>query len=751
MTWRLRRREVAEPDGAFRRLTGHAIGWLYIASAAVIIGYAPTVGSARPILAVLLALGVATLVCGAVMLWLPWQRWRRRWQILAVPPSLAISGFGNWMDPNPYLAGISFFVLAVWAGTALRRGTVLALSPLFLAAYWLPLAIVADDPRLASSAVTCTVICVVTGECLAWLTARLHELQARLREHDERRFQALVAASSDTTILFDPQGRTTYVSPSAQRMLGRPAEALQGRTVQAVIADHVHPDDAAAVRRALRLLSAGRGSAKVMRFRVQHTDGTVRHIEGVGRDLLADEAVNGVLINLRDVSDRVELERAERHRATHDALTELPNRELLTATITTWCKQAGDAQLDVSLVFLDLDRFKAVNDRWGHSIGDELLCAVASRLSAIVRSEDLVCRIGADEFVIALASPDHTALAESLALRLLDAFGEPFELSVGDIEITPSIGIAESSGPADALDLIRDADTAMYRAKGSGRNSYAVFTEAMRDQARRRADLEQALRAALKQGELSVQYQPIIDLTTGALSGFEALMRWNHPELGMVSPLEFIPIAEDTGLIVASGAWLLEEAATQLAQWRSERPAGAPPVHMSVNVSVRQLRNAALVDVVRDVLQRTGLPADALWLELTESGVFEDLDLSLATLRELRELGVVLCIDDFGTGYSSLTYLRQFPASIVKIDRSFVSGIGVNPDDEAIVRTVIAMAHALGQQVVAEGIETSEHRDWLRRQGCDFGQGYLYSPPRPAQAQRSWIVEQQSAHASGLT
>ena len=740
MTWRPWRREVAEPDGAFRRLTGHAIGWIFVASAAVIIGYAPTVGPARWLVAVLLGLGVTTLVCGVVMMWLPWQRWRRGWQVLAIPPGLAISGFGNWLDPNPYLACISFFVIAVWAGTALRRGTVLALSPLFAAAYWFPLAIVPHAPRLESSAVTCAVICVITGECSSWLTARLHELQTRLREHDERRFQALVAASADTTILFDPQGRITYVSPSAQRMLGRPAEALQGLTVQAVMADHVHPDDASAVDRALRLLSVGRGSTKVMRFRVQHTDGMVHDIEGVGRDLLADEAVNGILVNLRDVSDRVELERADRHRATHDALTDLPNRELLTDTITTWCNQAGDVQLDVSLVFLDLDRFKAVNDRWGHSIGDELLCAVASRLSAIVRSEDLVCRIGADEFVIALASPDHTALAEALALRLLDAFGEPFNLSVGDIEITPSIGIAESSGPADALDLIRDADTAMYRAKGFGRNGYAVFAEAMRDQVRRRADLEQALRGALKQGELSVQYQPIIDLATGELSGFEALMRWNHPELGMVSPLEFIPIAEDTGLIVASGAWLLEEAATQLAQWRTERPDGASPLHMSVNVSVRQLRDAALVDVVRDVLQRTGLPADALWLELTESGVFDDLELSLATLHELRNLGVVLCIDDFGTGYSSLTYLRQFPASIVKIDRSFVSGIGVTPDDEAIVRTVIAMAHALGQQVVAEGIETAEHQNWLRGQGCDFGQGYLYSPPRPAQVQRSWIL-----------
>jgi predicted signal transduction protein with EAL and GGDEF domain len=485
---------------------------------------------------------------------------------------------------------------------------------------------------------------------------------------------------------------------------------------------------------------------------------------------------------VRSNNSRAHAERAARWRATHDALTGLPNREQLVDTVSGWKGH------EVSLLFLDLDRFKMVNDSWGHEVGDELLCAVAGRLRAAVRETEhggsvrwagfasanpapagaggvrwagfasanpapagagIVCRIGGDEFVIALAGPAPSTMAERLAECLLVDFAEPFTLSIGAVIVTPSIGIARSIHDERVLDLIRDADTAMYKAKDSGRNGYALFDTSLREQVRTRVALEQALRGALERGELSVYYQPIVDLATGELDGFEALMRWRHPELGTVSPLQFVPIAEDTGLIVEAGAWLLEEAVTQLAQWRAARSPDRPPLHISVNISVRQLRDAALIGVVRRALDRAGLPASALWLEITESGVIEDPELSLATLRALRALGVVLCIDDFGTGYSSLTYLRQFPAGIVKIDRSFVNGVGQHGDDEAIVRTVIAMAHALGQRVVAEGVETAIQRDWLRGNGCNLVQGWLYGAPRPASALNGHLEPGAFRHAHG--
>jgi len=438
-------------------------------------------------------------------------------------------------------------------------------------------------------------------------------------------------------------------------------------------------------------------------------------------------------------NSRAQAERVTRRRATHDDLTDLPNRGLLVETVTSWGDRAVAQQLEISLLFIDLDRFKMVNDHWGHQVGDELLGAVAARLSAQIRAEDLVCRIGGDEFVIALASPSHARLAESLADRVLAEFRQPFELSVGSVVVSASIGVAKSAGAAQALELIRDADTAMYKAKDSGRNAYAVFDTSLRDQVRDRMNLEQALRGALANGELSVQFQPLIDLETDELDGFEALMRWTHPELGCVSPLDFIPIAEETGLIVESGAWLLRESATQLATWRAQRPAGARELHVSVNVAVRQLRDHALVELVREVLAETGLPASALWLEITESGVMEELEIALSTLNALRELGIVLCIDDFGTGYSSLSYLNRLPVGIVKIDRSFVASVGEHGADEPIVRAVLAMTRAMGLRVVAEGVETEVQRDWLRAHGCALAQGWFYGKAQPAAELDTWI------------
>ncbi|BFU43506.1 putative bifunctional diguanylate cyclase/phosphodiesterase [Krasilnikovia sp. MM14-A1004] len=463
-------------------------------------------------------------------------------------------------------------------------------------------------------------------------------------------------------------------------------------------------------------------------------------LDGVVRSVLCALLIIGVLARVvRANNSQARAERSIRRRATHDALTDLPNRELLAETIASWGDRAIAEQQEISLLFIDLDRFKMVNDHWGHQVGDELLCAVAGRLGTQVREHDLVCRIGGDEFVIAMATPSHSRYAESLAERVLGEFARPFRLGVGEVVISASIGVAKSLGGAHALELIRDADTAMYKAKGSGRNAVALFDTSLRDEVRDRMNLEQALRGAMERHELSVHFQPIVDLGTGELEGFEALMRWRHPVLGAVSPMQFIPIAEETGLIVEAGAWLLRESANQLTQWIAERPSDARDLHVSVNVSVRQLRDGALVDVVRDVLAETGLPPQALWLEITESGVMEDLNTALATLHALRELGVVLCIDDFGTGYSSLSYLNRLPVGIVKLDRSFVSEVGESGANEPIVRAVLAMTGAMNLRVVAEGVETEVQRDWLRAQGCDLAQGWYYGAAKLATDLDDWI------------
>jgi diguanylate cyclase (GGDEF)-like protein len=444
---------------------------------------------------------------------------------------------------------------------------------------------------------------------------------------------------------------------------------------------------------------------------------------------------------VRSNNSRVRAERVNRRRSTHDALTDLANRELLTETVARWAARTDGDGGEISLLFIDLDRFKMVNDHWGHRVGDELLCAVAARLAAQVRAEDVVARIGGDEFVVGLVSPPDSPLAESLAIRLLTELRRPFGLSVGEVVVSASIGVATSSG-GQALELIRDADTAMYQAKGSGRNGYALFDASLRERVGGKVRVEQALRGALERGELSVHYQPIVDLAAGELDGFEALMRWDSPVLGRVSPAEFIPIAEETGMIVEMGAWLLDEAARQLVVWNA---GGGRPLHVSVNVAVRQLRDGSLVRMVDDVLRDSGLPASSLWLEITESGAMEDIEATLLTLNALRGLGVTLCVDDFGTGYSSLSYLHRLPVGIVKIDRSFVMDVGGAGTNEPIVRAVLAMTRAMGQRVVAEGVETEAQRDWLRAQGCDLVQGWLYGKADRPENLTGWIEQRVAA------
>jgi len=439
------------------------------------------------------------------------------------------------------------------------------------------------------------------------------------------------------------------------------------------------------------------------------------------------------LLLVRAVSAVAHAARTQRvlvQQANHDPLTGLANRRLLLRQVNRMVGEATRTGRTVTLLFLDLDEFKLVNDLWGHEMGDALLVEVARRLSGPQYAGALAARIGGDEFVLA-GLDDRGECGVRLAERVLADFVEPFALPVGGVVVTSSIGIA-SARPGQAgtraEDMLRDADIAMYRAKKLGRNRYVQFDAAMREVVRHRAETESSLRHALDRDELTLHYQPIVDLRTEAVVGYEALLRWHHPQRGPVAPMDFIPVAEDTGLIVDIGAWVLAEAVDQLAAFQA---AGQCHVSIAVNVSARQLRDERLVAAVAAALERSQVPPQLLHLEITESAMMDDPGMAERTLNDLRALGVVLSVDDFGTGYSALAYLTRFPVGVVKVDRGFVSGLGRDSGDEEIVRAVVAMAHSLGLDVVAEGVETREQRDMVRLLGADRAQGWLYGRPVP--------------------
>jgi diguanylate cyclase (GGDEF)-like protein len=424
--------------------------------------------------------------------------------------------------------------------------------------------------------------------------------------------------------------------------------------------------------------------------------------------------------------------------ARNDPLTGLPNRTVVLEHADKLLNGThGDA---VTLYFVDLDRFKGINDSLGHGAGDEALRIVASRLSAAAPESAIVARLSGDEFVILKGSASLDQSSTPTADRLMAVFAEPLALSAGDVFLTASIGVAAlgSGVGATAADLIRRADTAMYRAKSVGRNCVAVFDESMRARAAHRLELETALHRALDRHELQLFHQPILDLSTGTVTGFEALMRWRREDGSDVSPAEFIPIAEDSGLIVTLGSWALLEATSQLRHWIDDEtcPAGSM---MSVNVSPRQLEGDGFYAIVREALHRSRLPAKNLWLEVTESTMIDDPEQTLRTLEQLRDLGVRVALDDFGTGYSSLSLLQRFPLQRIKIDRAFVNNVAHDGHDRALVRTILAMGESLGLEVVAEGVETIEQLDVLTQLGCTHVQGYLISRPVHANAMRGTL------------
>ncbi len=548
-----------------------------------------------------------------------------------------------------------------------------------------------------------------------------------LRER-ESWFRALVQHSSDVVTVSGADGGIEWVSPSVERVLGHDPDLLQGASLLAF----VHPADVAAAAEAMLTAVAGPGRHEPIALRVMHVAGSWRWLEVTTTNLLDDPVVRGLVHNARDITERRELEEELTRQAFSDSLTGLPNRALFQDRLRHALAAARRHEQEVAVIFLDLDGFKVINDSLGHHAGDALLVAVAARLLRTVRPSDTVARFGGDEFAVLAVGENGLTTAAVMAERLLQALAEPVSVEGRDVFIMASAGVALSDGVlAGPADLLRRADIALYRAKGAGKGRVTVFDGSMEAAVAGRLNLETDLRRALERNEFHLVYQPEVNVSAGTVAGVEALLRWQHPERGAVSPVEFVPLAEETGIIVSLGAWVLREACRQVAEWRRLGHV-ADGFTLSVNLSGRQLIQPDLVEVVSAVLAETEVPPAMLRLEITETVLMEDGPASTRTLERLKTLGVELAIDDFGTGYSSLAYLRRFPVDTVKVDRSFIAAVEDDPRVCAIVQTVTHLAHALGMRVTAEGIETQQQVRFVSEAGCDRGQGYYYYRPLPA-------------------
>ena len=562
---------------------------------------------------------------------------------------------------------------------------------------------------------------------------------AAAKAQGEARFQALVHHSSDLITLIDADLAVRYQTPSITRLLGYSADELVGTP----LVDLTHPEDRLALLGAHDETLGGAGNDTVSHLRLRHRDGSWRHVQSIHTNLLDDPDVRAVVVTTRDVTAQKELQAQLQHNAFHDGLTGLANRALFADRLEHALARTDRIAAPVAVLFVDLDDFKAVNDGSGHLAGDELLVAVAERLRQVLRPGDTIARLGGDEFAVLIEDASEPGRPEVAARRLLAALADPFALP-GEAEgtgvrITASIGIAlGAAGQHDAAELLRHADVAMYAAKAAGKGRSAAFEPEMDSAIIGQLQMKAELAQAVERGEFTVYYQPTVDLADGRMAGVEALVRWQHPERGLVPPLDFIPLAEQTGLIVPIGRHVLREACRQMRAWHARYPT-APPMTVSVNLSARELDEPGLVAAVRSALDDTGLDPAHLVLEITESLLLVDLPGTVAKLTALRTLGVRLAVDDFGTGYSSLAYLENLPVDILKIDKSFVdrigeapaesSGLAVTPQQPVMVSAISQLGHALNLELVAEGIEQRQQVSALRGLACHFGQGYYFAKP----------------------
>jgi diguanylate cyclase (GGDEF)-like protein/PAS domain S-box-containing protein len=615
-------------------------------------------------------------------------------------------------------------------GTPPSQGPERAVFPLVGKATRRTAAVVADGPRDRLAALHDTVETLAGQAALALDRVSMGREIRRL--DNESYFRTLIHNAADVFMIVDEQRAVRYASPSAHTLFG-------GREVTgAELTDLVGPVNAPS---ALAVLS-GTERAPAEWVLDQGETGRI-WVEVRTDDLRTDPTVGGVVLTLRDVTDRRRLEGELRHHAYHDPLTGLANRRNLQDRLDRAFERSRHSGSPCGLLLIDLDDFKDVNDTKGHGIGDELLIAVADRLRAGLRPEDLAARLGGDEFAVLVTDLRGPNEADRLARRIDGAFDEPFILADGTLSSTASIGVAVTEGCHSAEELLRNADLALYAAKGDGKRRWRHYDPALHDQAIERAALREHLDRAIAEGSVVLHYQPVVEIGDGRLTGFEALARWPHPVRGMIGPDVFIPLAEETGQILPLGRLLLRQAVSDAAAWNRARSGaeqlagslGVPPLHIAVNVSLRQFRDQGFAAETTALLGAAGLEPDLLVLELTESDLMKHHDeQARQTLAVLKEQGVRIAIDDFGTGYSSLSYLRDLPIDILKIDKSFIADIATSAEQAALVEGIIRIADGLGLSVVAEGVETQPQWDMLGGCDCDFGQGYLFSPPMSAEA-----------------
>jgi diguanylate cyclase (GGDEF)-like protein/PAS domain S-box-containing protein len=562
--------------------------------------------------------------------------------------------------------------------------------------------------------------------------ANLRDINDRMRSQRElgeaeERFRGAFENAPIGMAMADVDGRLFRVNRAMAHMLGYEPHALLGRRVS----DLTYPDDRAMSRREMERLVSGEIDRYRLEKRYLHADG---HPLWTSLSVCLVHSADGdplyMIGQIEDITERKEIAEQLAHAAIHDDLTGLPNRTLFVERLDASLQRAERRNRHVGVIFLDLDRFKLVNDSLGHATGDQLLRVVAERLRGAIRSNDTVARFGGDEFVVLCDNVADDGTVKDVADRVAEAIARPVSLYDQEVFVTASLGVVISGRPDDSPErLVRDADVAMYLAKDHGRARTEVFDEGSHERAIEHLKTGSDLHRAIDRGELRTHYQPIVELETGRVRGFEALVRWQHPTRGLVYPGDFIQLAEDAGLIVPIGFWVLEEACRQTAHWQSCRVDG-PPLWVSVNLSPRQLSDGSLPEELGRILERTGIDPGCVWLELTESALMGDVEAARSVLGALRDQGVHLAVDDFGTGYSSLAHLKRFPVEALKVDQTFIDGLGQEPEDTSITTAVINLAHSLGIVAIAEGLETQQQLAELRTMGCDFAQGFLFGKPR---------------------